>query len=99
MKKLLLLAFALGFAHVYPVRHEHAPDACAALDHRLAALLGGVAGARAAHGISLQARAYAQARFAWLPPEEACVVVYWGTMLRPAAAGARFMGYLAVPGQ
>ncbi len=35
MKKLLvLLALAFGFAYFYPIRHEQADNACAALDKR-----------------------------------------------------------------
>ncbi len=90
MKKLfVLIAICLGFAYFYPIRHERAPDACAALNRRVGLLLGdrpGLAGAVAARHLTDAARAYIDRRFPLLPPEMACVLGYWGSLLKPDLA-------------
>ena len=101
MKKLcILLALGLGFAYFYPMRHESAPTACAALDQRIGVLFADQLKALpqgAAQHIRGIATGYVHDRFPLLPQQAGCVVAYWGTTLKPDAARSVIASYMATP--
>ena len=101
MKKLcILLALGLGFTYFYPMHHEAAPTACAALDQRIGVLFADQlkalpqAMAQRLRGI---ATGYVHDRFPLLPQQPGCVVAYWGTTLKPDVARSVIAAYVAIP--